>query len=61
MQVNPPAGNVFANLEFKPAVAALLHAGSQKIIAEKLAIKAPDLPVTNSRSDGKYPKRLPKG
>lgn len=37
--VTPVSGNVFADLGFEPNEAAALKAESQRIIAEKLAIK----------------------
>lgn len=37
--ITPARGNVFADLGFKPAEAAKLHARSKRIIADKLTIK----------------------
>jgi predicted XRE-type DNA-binding protein len=39
MHITPAGGNVFADLGFEPKEAAALKAESQRIIAEKLAIK----------------------
>ena len=40
MHITPVGGNVFADLGFEPEEAAALKAESQRIISEKLAIKA---------------------
>lgn len=50
--INRAAGNVFIDLGFEPAEAAILYVESQKIIEKKFATKA-DFPVRNSRSAGK--------
>jgi predicted XRE-type DNA-binding protein len=39
MHITPAGGNVFADLGFEPEEAAALKAESQRIIADKLAIK----------------------
>jgi predicted XRE-type DNA-binding protein len=57
MHVTPVGGNIFADLGFAPEEAAALHADSQRLIAEKRALKVQLMSEISGWIDAKHLKQ----